>query len=115
MGMRRMEQETDTFMFMALDDRGEERLIIFCHNAGSKSSGKGRMAAERMVNDLIQDRLRGGNSGGGRGDSRGRNGGGRGDSRGRRRSPPRQRSDSRRRSPPRKRSPSRRRNDSRRR
>mmetsp|Transcript_72140 Transcript_72140/g.203632 ORF Transcript_72140/g.203632 Transcript_72140/m.203632 type:complete len:480 (+) Transcript_72140:3-1442(+) len=46
-----MEQETGTFMFMALDDRGDERLIIFCHNAGSKVSDRGRIAAERLVNE----------------------------------------------------------------
>merc|ERR1711972_117726 len=85
--LRRMELATSTFMFMALDSHGEERLIIFCHDAGSRSSEKGRMAAERMVNDLVQERLRGDN------------GGGRGDSRGRSRSPPRRRNDSRRRSP----------------
>merc|ERR1719401_1855946 len=51
--LRRMEQLTDTFMFMALDGHGAERLIIFCHDPGSKSSDRGRMAAERMVNELI--------------------------------------------------------------
>merc|ERR1712045_268703 len=57
--LRRMEQETGTYMFMALDDRGTERLIIFSHNAGSKTSDKGRMAAERLVNEMIQEKLRG--------------------------------------------------------
>jgi len=94
--LRRMEQETNTYMFMALDERGEERLIIFCHDAGSKVSDKGRMAAERLVNEMIQEKLR---DDGGRGrdsrspsrGSRGRGGGGgrRGDSR--RRSPSRRR------------------------
>jgi len=56
--LRRMEAETGTFMFMALDERGDERLVIFCHNAGSKVSDKGRMAAERLVNDMIQEKLR---------------------------------------------------------
>merc|ERR1719189_2228898 len=32
--LRRMEEETGTYMFMALDARGEERLIIFCHDPG---------------------------------------------------------------------------------
>merc|ERR1712151_245083 len=94
--LRRMEQETGTYMFMALDARGEERLIIFSHDPGTKTGNTGRMAAERLVNELIQEKLR--NDGPGRSNSR---------------SPSRRRSDSRRRSPPRRRSPSRRRRDSR--
>merc|ERR1719264_1481121 len=82
--LRRMEQETGTYMFMALDERGDERLIIFCHDAGSKVSPSGRMAAERLVNEMIQEKLR---DDGGRGGGR--------DSR----SPSRGRSPSRRRSP----------------
>merc|ERR1719401_3195108 len=85
--LRRMEQETSTFMFMANDERGEERLIIFCHDAGSKVSPTGRMAAERLVNEMIQEKLRD-DGGRGRSDSR---------------SPPRGRSGSRRRSPSRRR------------
>merc|ERR1719468_1007735 len=65
--LRRMESETGTYMFMALDERGDERLIIFCHDAGSKVSPKGRMAAERLVNEMIQEKLR---DDGGRKDSR---------------------------------------------
>merc|ERR1719382_1249778 len=57
--LRRMEQETCVYMFMALDSRGEERLIIFSHDPGSKVSPKGRMAAERLVNEMIQEKLRG--------------------------------------------------------
>merc|ERR1719507_479964 len=83
--LRRMEQETGVYMFMALDARGEERLIIFGADAGSKTSSTGRMAAERLVNEMIQEKLRSD---------------GRGASNSRSRSPPRQRSDSRRRSPP---------------
>merc|ERR1740122_308569 len=67
--LRRMEQETGTYMFMALDARGEERLIIFCHDAGSKTADKGRMAAERLVNELVQEKLRD-NGGQRRSDSR---------------------------------------------
>jgi len=97
--LRRMEEETATYMFMALDERGEERLIIFSHDAGSKVSPTGRMAAERLVNEMIQEKLRddGGRGGGGGGrDSRSRS---RGRSDSRRRSPSRRRgrSDSRRR------------------
>jgi len=87
--LRRMEQETGVFMFMALDGRGEERLIIFSHDAGSKTSTQGRMAAERLVNELVQEKLR---DDGDRGNSRGR-------SNSRQGSPPRGRSDSRRREP----------------
>lgn len=110
--LRRMELETGTYMFMALDKRGEERLLIFSVDSGSKTSEKGRAAAERLVNEMIQEKLRG--DGRGRSDSRARS-----DSRGRGRSrtPPRRRSPSpKRRSNSRRRSPSRRgRSDSRRR
>merc|ERR1719291_1014950 len=69
--LRRMEQETGTYMFMALDQRGDERLIIFSHEAGSKTSSTGRMAAERLVNEMVQEKLRddGDRGGGGRGRS----------------------------------------------
>eukprot|EP00448_Togula_jolla_P013969 CAMPEP_0170578654 /NCGR_PEP_ID=MMETSP0224-20130122/5570_1 /TAXON_ID=285029 /ORGANISM="Togula jolla, Strain CCCM 725" /LENGTH=655 /DNA_ID=CAMNT_0010901635 /DNA_START=68 /DNA_END=2036 /DNA_ORIENTATION=+ len=66
--LRRMEQETGTYMFMALDARGEERLLIFGANAGTKSGDGGRMHAERLINDMIQEKLRG-DGGGGRGRS----------------------------------------------
>merc|ERR1719271_1378187 len=70
--LRRIEQETDTFLFMALDKSGDERLLILCHDAGDRMSEKGRMRAERMVNDLVQDRLRNNSprGRGGRNDSR---------------------------------------------
>merc|ERR1719203_1771486 len=68
--LRRMEQETGTYMFMALDARGEERLIIFSYDPGSKTASTGRMAAERLVNEMIQEKLRDdGGGGGGRGRS----------------------------------------------
>merc|ERR1719492_537559 len=57
--LRRMEQETNVYMFMALDARGEERLIIFSHDPGTKTATTGRMAAERLVNEMIQEKLRG--------------------------------------------------------
>eukprot|EP00435_Cladocopium_sp_Y103_P046397 s787_g13.t1 len=89
----------------------ERRLLIFSVDAGSKTSEKGRAAAERLVNEMIQEKLRG--DGRGRSDSRARS-----DSRRRQRSrtPPRRRSPSpRRRSNSRRRSPTpRRRSDSRR-
>lgn len=56
--LRRMEEESRTYMFLALDKRGEERLLIFGVNAGSKMGEGGRMHAERLVNDMIQDKLR---------------------------------------------------------
>merc|ERR1712224_112413 len=95
--LRRVEKETGVFSFMALDDRGEERLLILGHDAGTKSSKEGRLAAERMVNEMIQDKRRGD-----RGRSNSRHGNrGRSDSRPRKRSPPpRARSDSRPRRPP---------------
>merc|ERR1719401_2321847 len=67
--LRRMEQETGTYMFMALDARGEERLIIFSANPGTKTASTGRMAAERLVNEMIQEKLRD-EGDGGRNDSR---------------------------------------------
>lgn len=87
--LRRMEQETLTFMFLALDRRGEERLLIFGSEAGSKESPTGRMAAERLVNEMVQEKLQG-DGGRDRSDSR---------SPSRRCSPSRRRSLSRRRSP----------------
>lgn len=106
--LRRVEQETRTYMFMALDKRGDERLLIFSVDPGTKTGDGGRMHAERLINEMVQDKLRG-DGDRGRSESRGR-------------SPPRRRrSDSRRgarsRTPPRRRSPSpqRRRSDSRRR
>jgi len=66
--LRRMEQETGTYMFMAQDSSGTERLIVFSHDAGSKTSPSGRMAAERLVNELIQEKLKN-DSGRGRSDS----------------------------------------------
>merc|ERR1719350_1835849 len=56
--LRRMEQETGTYMFIARDARGDERLIIFSHDPGSKTASTGRMAAERLVNEMIQEKLR---------------------------------------------------------
>lgn len=56
--LRRMELETGTYMFMALDGRGEERLLIFGANKGCKNSDGGRMHAERLVNQMVQEKLR---------------------------------------------------------
>jgi hypothetical protein len=54
--LRKIEQETDCFLFMALDKAGEERLLILGHNPGGRMDEKGRMRAERMINDLVQVR-----------------------------------------------------------
>merc|ERR1719433_1702460 len=115
--LRRMEEETGCYMFLALDARGDERLIIFCAQAGSKTSPNGRMAAERLVNEMIQEKLR---DDGGRGGSNSRSPSPRrspsrrSDSRRRGRSDSRGRSPARRRAPSgRRRSPSGRRRDSR--
>jgi len=100
--LRRVEAESKTYIFMAFDRHGDERLLIFAADPGTKNGDGGRMHAERLINEMIQEKLRD-DGGRGRSDSR---------------SPPRRnRSDSRRRSrtPPRRRSPSRRRSDSRRR
>ncbi|CAJ1380430.1 unnamed protein product, partial [Effrenium voratum] len=96
--LRRMEMQSSTYMFMALDERGEERLLIFSADAGSKTGDKGRMGAERLVNELVQEKL--GSGGRGRSDSRRRSPSrrGRSDSRlAQWRSPSRRRGDSRRR------------------
>jgi hypothetical protein len=86
--LRRVEQETGTYMFMALDRSGEERLLIFSADPGTKSGTGGRMHAERLINEMVQEKLRG-DGGRGRSDSRRSS---------RSRSPPRRhRSDSRRR------------------
>jgi len=92
--LRRIEQETGTFLFMALDKNGDERLLILGAESGGRHAESGRGQAERLVNELVQERLSG-RGGGRRGDSRGRGGygGGRGNSR--RRSPSRRRRDSR--------------------
>jgi len=89
--LRRVEQETGTYMFMALDRHGEERLLIFGAEPGTKTGNGGRMHAERLINEMVQEKLQDGT-----------------DSRSPRRSHSRARSRSRRRSrtPPRRRSPS---------
>merc|ERR1712203_923500 len=66
--LRRVEQETSTFMFMALDKHGEERLLIFSPDPGTKAGNGGRMHAERLVNEMVQEKLR--DDGRGRSDSR---------------------------------------------
>ncbi|CAE7158191.1 unnamed protein product [Symbiodinium pilosum] len=68
--LRRMEQETGTFMFMALDSRGDERLLIFSTYAGTKTGIGGRRHAERLVNEMIDEKLRNDMDRRGRGRSR---------------------------------------------
>lgn len=56
--LRRMEQVSATYMFMALDAKGEERLLIFSHDAGSKITEGGRCHGERLVRAMIEEKLR---------------------------------------------------------
>merc|ERR1719401_3088450 len=51
--LRRIEQETGVFSFMAVDEHGDERLCIFGTDPGSESSPTGRLAAEKMVKESI--------------------------------------------------------------
>merc|ERR1719188_1410837 len=53
--LRRVEQETGVFSFMAVDENGDERLCIFGKDPGSRASDKGRMAAEKMLKDSIRE------------------------------------------------------------
>jgi len=50
--LRRIEQESATYLFVALDKHGDERLLIFGCKAGSRIDPIGRMLAERMVRRL---------------------------------------------------------------
>merc|ERR1740121_1678472 len=110
--LRRVEQETNVFSFMALDENDEERLLIFSKEAGSKTSPLGRAAAERQIQEIVEKKERG-DYNRGRSDSRPRKrrADSRDDSRKRQRysSPPRnaKRNDSRRRNDSRKRNDSR--------
>jgi hypothetical protein len=61
--LRRIEEETQTFLFMADDEKGEERVLAFSHVPSA------RAAAERMMNAAIRQAYRQnsyGNYGGGR-------------------------------------------------
>mmetsp|Transcript_26255 Transcript_26255/g.39022 ORF Transcript_26255/g.39022 Transcript_26255/m.39022 type:complete len:256 (+) Transcript_26255:1-768(+) len=116
--LRRIEQATGTYIFMALDGRGEERLLVFGVNPGSAASRRdgGRAEAELLIKELVHDKMmddeRYGrdrdrdrdrdrrssrsrsysrNRGGGSGGGGGGGGGGRGSSRGRSDSRPRDR------------------------
>jgi len=55
--MRRIEQESSTFCFMASDPQGDERLCIFGHDPGTKSSETGRALAERLFHELFKYQL----------------------------------------------------------
>merc|ERR1712241_656891 len=58
--LRRIEQASGTYMFIALDASGEERLLIFGAHEGTKAGESGRLYAERLVQELVQEKLRGG-------------------------------------------------------
>lgn len=110
--LRRVELETGTYMFMALDKNREERLLIFAADPGSKTKDGGRMHAERMINEMVQEKLK--DTGRGRSDSRSRSRSRSSSSRSRSRRSRRSPSKKRKRSPSkrRKRSPSKRRSRS---
>eukprot|EP00929_Paragymnodinium_shiwhaense_P056308 TRINITY_DN28182_c0_g2_i2.p1 TRINITY_DN28182_c0_g2~~TRINITY_DN28182_c0_g2_i2.p1 ORF type:complete len:228 (+),score=50.20 TRINITY_DN28182_c0_g2_i2:711-1394(+) len=55
--LRRMEQKSGTYMFMALDKRGEERLLIFSVLKGSRDTEGGRCHGERLVQSAVQEAL----------------------------------------------------------
>merc|ERR1719230_1258254 len=71
--LRRVEVETGTFLFMANDPHGEERLLILGADPGEKQGEGGRAHAERLINEMIQEKLQ---NDGGRDDSRSRSRGG---------------------------------------
>ena len=48
--LRRVEQETGTFCFMALDKKGTDRLLILARRQGNRD------AAERLVQDIVNGR-----------------------------------------------------------
>lgn len=56
--LRRMEHASGTYMFIALDARGDERLLIFGVHRGKRHCEGGRLHAERLVNEMIQEKLR---------------------------------------------------------
>ena len=43
--LRRIEEESETYLFVALDKHGDERLLIFGCKAGSRNEVMGRMLA----------------------------------------------------------------------
>lgn len=105
--LRRVEEKTGTFCFMAKDGTDKERLIIFGCEPRPPPRGQlseeffnlGPRAGEKMINEMIKDRLRDDGRGrGGRDRSRGRRRRSRSYSRGRRSPSYRGRYDSRSRS-----------------
>merc|ERR1712048_398349 len=70
--LRRIEHASGTYMFLALDSRGEERLLIFGVNEGTLSGEGGRLHAERLVNELVREKLHGDGMSRRRADSRSR-------------------------------------------
>lgn len=59
--LRSMEHQSGTYMFLASNAKGEERLLIFGINKGSRDSSRdsegkgGRLHAERLVRALIKE------------------------------------------------------------
>jgi len=56
--LRRIELATGTYIFMALDGRGEERLLVFGVNPGvpNRRDG-GRVHAELLLKEMVHDKL----------------------------------------------------------
>merc|ERR1719231_2210459 len=55
--LRRVERETGTYIFMAADKYGDERLLIFGVNPGSKGVAGGRHQAKTLIEEMVQERL----------------------------------------------------------
>merc|ERR1712093_539470 len=52
--LRHMEQKTGTYMFIALDGKGDERLLIFGVDEGAATGDSGRVYAHRLVMDMCE-------------------------------------------------------------
>jgi len=57
-GLRRIEERTKTFCFLAQDLNGEQQMLCFGKLNGSRALVTGRAGAEALINDLINDRDR---------------------------------------------------------
>jgi len=73
--LRRVEEETGTFCFLASDRDNQERMLVFGHEDGHANKyghGTGRQAAKQMILDLVTEKQRLDARGGRRSRSRGR-------------------------------------------
>ena len=60
--LRQVEEDSGTFCFVEGGHGDAEQLLIFCHSRAD------REVAERLINNLINEKVRGGDSYGDRGD-----------------------------------------------